>query len=202
MVATSESGDARGERRAGEARDRRDRTRCHHRLHRDAGHDVPRTACIVQDHLGAHNAWGFRSGGRVQRFLFTDSQRRRQPDCGGTHKKVLVIGADTMSRIIDYQDRATCVFLATGRARCCWSLRKMERRRFIDFLGEIDGSGGRYLYMPAGAAGARQRGDCAGKMHYVHQEASRFSNTQCERCMKCPRRCWSETVLTTADITF
>ena len=85
-----------------------------------------------------------------------------------------MIGADTMSRIIDYTDRATCVLVRR------WRRRHADRARgqkpdggagFIDFLGEIDGSGGDYLKMPAG--GGRQPAShetVDRRLHYVHQE--------------------------------
>ncbi|HVW10464.1 MAG TPA: 3-oxoacyl-[acyl-carrier-protein] synthase III C-terminal domain-containing protein, partial [Bryobacteraceae bacterium] len=90
----------------------------------------------------------------------------------GTHKKVLVIGADTMSRIIDYKDRATCVLFGDGAgAMLLEASEEGEDAGFIDFFGEIDGSGGEFLYMPGG--GSRKPASAetvAGRMHYVHQE--------------------------------
>ena len=61
----------------------------------------------------------------------------------GTHKKVLVVGADTMSRIIDYTDRATCVLFGDGAGAMLIEPRtEGDGAGFIDFLGEVDGSGG------------------------------------------------------------
>ena len=131
----------------------------------------PSTACIVQDQLGAHNAWGFDLVAACSGFVYgltTGSSLI----AAGTHKKVLVIGADTMSRIIDYTDRATCVLF--GDAAGAFLLEPAEEGEdagFIDFFGEIDGSGGRYLYMPAG--GSRKPASAetvAGREHYVHQD--------------------------------
>ena len=105
---------------------------------------------MVQDHLGAHKAWGFGSGGGVQAGFVYGLTTAASLIAAGTHKKVLVIGADTMSRIIDYQDRATCVLFGDGAgAMLLEPAEDGEDAGFIDFLGEIDGSGGKYLYMPA-----------------------------------------------------
>ena len=93
----------------------------------------------------------------------------------GTHKKVLVIGADTMSRIIDYEDRTTCVLFGDGAGAMLLEPAGERRRRlgFIDFIGEIDGSGGSYLNMPAGGSRMPASAETvAGKMHYVHQEGA------------------------------
>jgi 3-oxoacyl-[acyl-carrier-protein] synthase-3 len=93
----------------------------------------------------------------------------------GTHKKVLVIGSDTMSRIIDYTDRATCVLFGDGAGAMLIEPASEgdDGSGFIDFLGEIDGSGGDFLKMPAG--GSRQPAShetVDRKLHFVHQEGS------------------------------
>ena len=92
----------------------------------------------------------------------------------GTHRKVLVIGADTMSRIIDYQDRTTCVLFGDGAGSMLIEPGEIgSDLGFIDFMGEIDGSGGSYLKMPAG--GSRMPASeetVAKKLHYVHQEGA------------------------------
>ena len=92
---------------------------------------------------------------------------------GGTHRKVLVIGADTMSRIIDYTERGTCVLFGDGAGAMLIepATEADDGAGFIDFLGEIDGSGGDYLKMPAG--GSRLPASCetvTKRMHYVHQD--------------------------------
>jgi 3-oxoacyl-[acyl-carrier-protein] synthase-3 len=131
----------------------------------------PSTACIVQHQLGAHNAWGFDLVAACSGFVY-GLTTASSLIAAGTHKKVLVIGADTMSRIIDYKDRATCVLFGDGAgAFLLEPAEDGEDAGFIDFFGEIDGSGGQYLYMPAG--GSRKPASAetvAGREHYVHQE--------------------------------
>ena len=87
---------------------------------------------------------------------------------------MLVIGADTMSRIIDYTDRATCVLFGDGAGAMLLEPGvDGEDFGFIDFLGEVDGSGGDFLKMPAG--GSRQPAShetVDQRLHYVHQDGS------------------------------
>jgi 3-oxoacyl-[acyl-carrier-protein] synthase-3 len=97
----------------------------------------------------------------------------------GTHKKVLVIGADTMSRIINYEDRTTCVLFGDGAGAmllepvASTGQSEPNGMGFIDFKGEIDGSGGSYLKMPAGGSRIPASAETvAKKMHYVHQEGA------------------------------
>ena len=73
----------------------------------------PSTACLVQNRLGARGAWGFDLIAACSGFVYGLTTGAHLV-AGGTHKKVLVIGADTMSRIIDYTDRATCVLFGDG----------------------------------------------------------------------------------------
>src|SRR5580698_1523931 len=73
----------------------------------------PATACLVQDKLGAKGAWGFDLSAACSGFVYA-----LQVGCklveSGSHSKVLVIGADTMSSILDYTDRATCILFGDG----------------------------------------------------------------------------------------
>ena len=110
----------------------------------------PSTACLVQHQLGAKHAWGFDLVAACSGFVYgltTAAHLIR----AGTHKKVLVIGADTMSRIIDYTDRNTCVLFGDGAGAMLLEPSEDEDG-FIGFLNEIDGSGGDYLKMPAGGS--------------------------------------------------
>jgi 3-oxoacyl-[acyl-carrier-protein] synthase-3 len=132
----------------------------------------PATACLVQNALGARGAWGFDLIAACSSFLYGLTVGANLV-IAGTHKKVLVIGADTMSRIIDYTDRATCVLFGDGAGAMLIepAAEPDGDAGFIDFLGEIDGSGGDFLKMPAG--GSRQPAShetVDRRLHYVHQE--------------------------------
>lgn len=132
----------------------------------------PSTACLVQHGLGARGAWGFDLIAACSSFVY-GSTTGAYLVMSGTHKKVLVIGADTMSRIIDYTDRATCVLFGDGAGAVLIEPvgPGEEDLGFIDFMGEVDGSGGDFLKMPAGGSRLPASHETVDKrQHYVHQE--------------------------------
>jgi 3-oxoacyl-[acyl-carrier-protein] synthase-3 len=129
----------------------------------------PSTACLVQNRIGAHKAWGFDLLAACSGFIYGLTTGAHLV-MGGTHRKVLVIGADTMSRIIDYTDRNTCILF--GDAAGAMLIEPAEPGEgFIGFLNEIDGSGAEFLKMPAG--GSRQPATAEtvrDRLHYVKQQ--------------------------------
>lgn len=133
-------------------------------------HFFPSTACLLQDRLGAKGAWGFDLSAACSGFLYalaSGSQFIRS----GVHKKVLVVGTDVMSSIIDYEDRATCVIFGDGAGAVVLEPSESDEIGILDFLHEIDGSGGQCLQMPAG--GSRMPASVETvqqKLHYVHQD--------------------------------
>jgi 3-oxoacyl-[acyl-carrier-protein] synthase-3 len=132
----------------------------------------PSTACLVQTALGARGAWGFDLIAACSGFVYGLTTGAHLV-AAGTHRRVLVIGADTMSRIIDYTDRATCILFgdAAGAMLIEPAGEEDNGAGFIDFLGEIDGSGGDFLKMPAGGSrlpASHQTVDQ--RQHYVHQD--------------------------------
>jgi len=133
----------------------------------------PSTACIVQNNLGAKKAWGFDLIAACSGFVY-GLVTGASFIAAGTHKKVLVIGADTMSRIINYQDRTTCVLFGDGAgAMLLEPAAEGSGAGFIDFVGEIDGSGAPFLNMPAGGSRKPASAETVEKkMHYVHQEGA------------------------------
>jgi 3-oxoacyl-[acyl-carrier-protein] synthase-3 len=135
----------------------------------------PSTACIVQHNLGASKAWGFDLVAACSGFVY-GLATGASFIAAGTHRKVLVIGADTMSRIIDYEDRTTCILFGDGAGAMLLEADGVSNGTelgFVDFMGEIDGSGGSYLKMPAGGSRMPASAETvARKMHYVHQEGA------------------------------
>jgi 3-oxoacyl-[acyl-carrier-protein] synthase-3 len=130
----------------------------------------PSTACLVQDRLGAKGVWGFDLVAACSSFLYGLTMAA-QVVASGAHRRVLVIGADTMSRIIDYTDRATCVLFGDGAGAMLVEASEDQSLGFIDFLHEIDGSGGPYLNMPAGGSRLPASHETVDqRLHYVHQE--------------------------------
>jgi len=130
----------------------------------------PATACLVQDRLGAKNAWGFDLSGACSGFVYALTVGAQFVGAG-THKKALVIGSDIMSSIINYQDRATCILFGDGAGAVLVEPAASDSEGILDFHHDIDGSGGQYLYMPGGGSLHPPSHETVDKkMHYVHQE--------------------------------
>jgi len=130
----------------------------------------PATACLVQHNLGARNAWGFDLSAACAGFVYALTIGAQFVGAG-THKKVLVIGADVMSSILDFQDRATCVLFGDGAGAVLVEPAQSESEGVIDFANDVDGSGGCQLYMPGGGSLHPASHETVDKrMHYVHQE--------------------------------
>jgi len=131
----------------------------------------PATACLVQDRIGASKAWGFDLSAACSGFAYALTVGAQFVGAG-SHKKALVIGSDTMTSILNYQDRATCVLFGDG-AGAALVEPAGENEGILDFEHDIDGSGGQFLFMPGGGSLNPSTVETAEKkMHYVHQEGS------------------------------
>src|ERR1700691_1911896 len=131
----------------------------------------PSTACLVQNRIGAKGAWGFDLVAACSGFLYGLTTAAHLI-MAGAHKNVLVIGADTMSRILDYTDRSTCILF--GDAAGAMLVEPTEDGDgFVGFLNEIDGSGGDYLKMPAGGSRMPSTKETVEqRMHFVKQDGA------------------------------
>jgi 3-oxoacyl-[acyl-carrier-protein] synthase III len=148
----------------------------------------PSTACIVQDKLGAKGAWGFDLSAACSAFLYS-IQVGAQLIASGAQQRVLAIGSDVMSSIIDYTDRATCVIFGDGAGAAILERATDESEGFIDFIHEVDGSGGQFLYMPGGGSlHPSSKETLEKKMHYVHQDGQQVFKfavrKQTELCLR------------------
>jgi 3-oxoacyl-[acyl-carrier-protein] synthase-3 len=129
----------------------------------------PATACLVQEKLGAKGAWGFDLSAACSGFPYALQVGAKLIE-SGAHKKVLVIGADVMSSILDYTDRATCILFGDGAGAVLLEACEEGEIGLVDFLHEIDGAGASSLYMPGGGSLNPSTAETvARKMHYVHQ---------------------------------
>jgi 3-oxoacyl-[acyl-carrier-protein] synthase III len=129
----------------------------------------PCSACLVQHKLGAKQVWGFDLNAACSSFVYA-LQVGSQFISSGAHKKVMVIGADVMSSIIDYTDRATCVIFGDGAGAVIVEAAD-DSLGLIDFLHEVDGSGGCSLFMPGGGSlNPATHETVEQRMHYVHQD--------------------------------
>jgi 3-oxoacyl-[acyl-carrier-protein] synthase-3 len=130
----------------------------------------PSTACLVQHKIGAKNAWGFDLSGACSGFIYALATGA-QFVATGTHKRVLVIGADVMTSIVDPEDRATCVLFGDGAGAVLLEPCEGDERGILDSILKSDGAGGQYLYMPAGGSlNPASAETVKKKMHYVQQD--------------------------------
>src|SRR5205807_7142580 len=152
----------------------------------------PSTACLVQNKLGAKNVWGFDLSAACSAFVYA-LQTGAQFIATGAHKKVMVIGADVMSSIIDYTDRATCVIFGDGAGAVILEPAEDDSVGLIDYIHEVDGSGGCFLYMPGGGSLHPSSHETVDqRMHYVHQDGQQVFKfavrRQTELCEKLLQR--------------
>jgi 3-oxoacyl-[acyl-carrier-protein] synthase III len=129
----------------------------------------PATACIVQDKLGAAHAWGFDISAACSGFLYALTMGAQFVETGA-HKKVLVIGADVMTSILDYTDRTTCVLFGDGAGAVLLEPSENDLG-ILDFYHEVDGSGRSHLHMPAGGSAMPPSHETVEqRLHYVRQD--------------------------------
>ena len=130
---------------------------------------VVSTAALVQDKIGAKNAWGYDIVAACTGFVYAMETGAKFIE-SGSYNNVIVIGADTMSSIIDYTDRNTCVIFGDGGGGVLLEPTK-EETGIIDSILHIDGSGHKYLTVPAGgSANPASKETLDNKMHYVYQD--------------------------------
>jgi len=129
----------------------------------------PATANIIADKIGAVNAWGYDVGAACSGFLFALVTGSRFIE-SGAHKKVLVVGADKMSSIVDYTDRNTCVLFGDGAG--CVLLEPSEDGLGIqDTITRVDGSGRDFLIQKAGGSMLPPSHETVDqRLHYAYQE--------------------------------
>jgi 3-oxoacyl-[acyl-carrier-protein] synthase-3 len=124
----------------------------------------------VQNKVRASRAWGFDISAACSGFLYALTVGTQFIE-SGAHDKVVVIGADVMSSIINFEDRTTCVLFGDGAGAVLLEPSESEDFGILDYMHEIDGSGGQFLYMPGGGSlNPSSTETVEKKMHYVHQE--------------------------------
>ena len=130
----------------------------------------PSTACVIQDKIGAKNCWGFDILAACSGFLFA-LNTGAQFIVSGAHKKVLVVGAEKMSAIVNMKDRNTCVLFGDGAAAFLLEPTEDKSIGILDSVLHIDGSGGTHLTQKAGGSLNPASHETVDKgMHYVYQE--------------------------------
>jgi 3-oxoacyl-[acyl-carrier-protein] synthase III len=130
----------------------------------------PSTACLVQNKLGAHGAWGFDVSGGCSGFVYALEAGVKMVE-SGAQSRVLVCGVDANTRMTDYTDRTTCVLFGDGGGAVLLEPAAEGEIGFIDYVNEIDGSGGVSLNLPAGGSLNPSTHETVDKkMHYIHQD--------------------------------
>ncbi|MBI2618994.1 MAG: ketoacyl-ACP synthase III [Ignavibacteriales bacterium] len=130
----------------------------------------PATACIVQEKIGAKKAWGFDVSAACSGFLYSLVLGAQFIE-SGSYSKVLVIGADKMSSIVDYTDRNTCILFGDAGGAVLLEPSEDPGYGLLDHRLYSDGTGGDYLYMKGGGSlnpASHQTVD--NKMHYIFQD--------------------------------
>ncbi|HTI07753.1 MAG TPA: beta-ketoacyl-ACP synthase III, partial [Puia sp.] len=129
----------------------------------------PATANIVCDKIGAKNAWGFDLSAACSGFLYGLTTGAMYVE-SGRFKKVIVIGADKMSSIVDYSDRTTCVIFGDGAGGVLLEP-NYEGYGVLDSILRSDGSGRSHLHMKAGGSLRPASNETvAAREHYIYQE--------------------------------
>jgi len=130
----------------------------------------PATACIVQNKIRATRAWGFDVSAACSGFLYAMTVGAQFVQ-SGAHDKVVVVGADVMSSITNFDDRSTCVLFGDAAGAVLLEPSDDENVGILDYMHEVDGSGGEFLNMPAGGSlNPASHETVDKKMHYVHQD--------------------------------
>jgi 3-oxoacyl-[acyl-carrier-protein] synthase III len=161
----------------------------------------PSTACLIQHKIGAHRAWGFDLSAACSAFTYALSTAT-QFVATGAHDHALVVGADVMSSIIDYKDRATCVIFGDGAGAVVVSAATNESGgQILDFEHEIDGSGGPALYMPAGGSLRPPSHETVdARLHYVKQDGQTVFKFAVRKTEEIARRILERNQLKPSDL--
>ena len=160
----------------------------------------PSTACMLQNKIGAHHAWGFDLGAACSGFTYALTTGM-QMIATGAHDHVLVVGADVMSSIIDYTDRTTCVLFGDGAGAVVLSPAADGEPHILDFAHEIDGSGGPALCMPAGGSKLPASHETVDKrLHYVKQDGATVFKFAVKKTEEICKRVLERNHLTGADL--
>jgi len=160
----------------------------------------PSTACLIQHKIGAPRAWGFDLSAACSAFTYSLTVAS-QLVATGAHDHALVVGADVMSSIIDYQDRSTCVLFGDGAGAVVVSAAGDGDPRILDFEHEIDGSGGPALCMPAGGSLRPPSHETVDqRMHYVKQDGQAVFKFAVRKTEEIARRLLERNGLTAHDL--
>ena len=160
----------------------------------------PSTACLVQHKLGIANTWGFDVSAGCSGFLYALNTGASFIE-NGKYKKVLAIGSDVNSCMVNYQDRAVCIIFGDGAGAVLLEPAKEGEPGIIDYVAQVEGAGGQYLYMPAGGSlNPATHETVDKKMHYIHQDGQQVFKYAVKKMAEMTQRVLERNHLTGADI--
>ncbi len=161
----------------------------------------PSTACLVQHKLGLKNVWGFDVSAGCSGFVFALTTGAKLVE-SGAHKKVLVIGADVNSSMIDYSDRSTCIIFGDGAGAVLLEpAAEGEDVGLIDFVHQVEGFGGEYLCMPGGGSlNPASKETVEQNMHVVHQDGQQVFKYAVKKMAEMTERVLHKNGLTGQDV--
>ncbi len=160
----------------------------------------PSTACLVQHKLGIARTWGFDVSAGCSGFLFSLNTGVEFIETG-RYKKVLVIGSDVNSSMVNYEDRAVCIIFGDGAGAVLLEPAEEGEDGIIDHVAQIEGVGGQYLYMPGGGSlNPASHETVDKKMHYIHQDGQQVFKYAVKKMAEMTERVLAKNGLTGSDV--
>jgi 3-oxoacyl-[acyl-carrier-protein] synthase-3 len=161
----------------------------------------PSTACLVQHKLNIPNCWGFDVSAGCSGFVYALTAGAKLV-ASGAHKKVLVVGADVNSSMIDYKDRATCIIFGDGAGAVMLEpASEGEDSVIIDYVHQVEGFGGQFLNMPGGGSLNPTSQETLDKnMHCVHQDGQQVFKYAVKKMAEMTTRVLEKNGLTGKDV--
>jgi len=160
----------------------------------------PSTACLVQHKLSIANTWGFDVSAGCSGFLYALNTGATFVETG-QYKKVLVIGSDVNSSMVNYEDRAVCIIFGDGAGAVLLEPAEEGEQGIIDHVAQIEGVGGQYLYMPGGGSlNPASHETVDKKMHYIHQDGQQVFKYAVKKMAEMTHRILERNKLTGSDI--
>jgi 3-oxoacyl-[acyl-carrier-protein] synthase-3 len=161
----------------------------------------PSTACLVQHKLGIHRTWGFDLSAGCSGFLYALNAGTEFVE-SGKYKKVLVIGSDVNSSMVNYEDRAVCIIFGDGAGAVLLEpAEEGDDNVIMDHVAQIEGGGGAFLYMPAGGSlhpASHETVDT--KLHYIHQDGQQVFKYAVKKMAEMTERILQKNHLAGADV--
>jgi 3-oxoacyl-[acyl-carrier-protein] synthase-3 len=160
----------------------------------------PSTACLVQNKLGIARTWGFDVSAGCSGFIYALNTGAEFVE-SGRYKRVLVIGSDVNSSMVNYEDRAVCIIFGDGAGAVLLEPAEEGEDGIIEMVAQIEGGGGQYLHMPAGGSlNPASHETVDKKMHYIHQDGQQVFKYAVKKMAEMTERVLQKTGYTGKDV--